>query len=75
MSIENDETIYVRLLDEVVEVWRPVKAIMISESTYRLLDGQSIPEDEEWEFHPGELVAVEPKSFDGASKKVAVKLL
>lgn len=51
-------TVYVRLLDEAVHVWRPVPAAPLGGGRYRLLDlDGGIPSDEQWEFLPG--VAVE----------------
>jgi hypothetical protein len=55
-------TIYVRLLDEGTEVWRPAKAVTVGEGLYRLL---ATPDydlvDEEWEFPPGSIVAGKQK--------------
>ena len=56
-------TVYVRLLEEAVDAWRPVEAIRISEATYRLSDAP-IPEDETWSFQPGDTVVAELR--DGA---------
>ncbi|MFK3781343.1 hypothetical protein, partial [Agrobacterium sp. NPDC089420] len=36
MSIEQGTVIYVKLMNEVVDVWRPVQAIQISENRYKL---------------------------------------
>ena len=53
-------TVYVRMLDEGVNVWRPVPATPIGGGRYRLgvLDG-GIPSDELWEFPPGVVVECE----------------
>jgi len=51
-------TIHVRLLDEPIPVWRPVKAKALGDGRYLIL-AQDIPEYGEWEFAPGETVAVE----------------
>lgn len=66
-------SVYVRLLGEGVEVYRPVPASMVSTSTF-VLDGEDIydPKDEDWEFPPGSLVNVETKILDGESVLVAV---
>jgi len=53
--------IHIRLLDEVVHVWRPVDAEHVEGDQYRVL-GQ-IPEDEVWEFQPGDVVRCQPRSF------------
>jgi hypothetical protein len=51
------ETIYVKLLDEGVDVWRPVKARKIKDNIFEILE---IPEyvdfDEKWEFPPNTIV-------------------
>jgi hypothetical protein len=49
-------TVYVALLDEGVDVWRPVSAERIGEDVYRLIGEAPDPEIEKWEFPPGELV-------------------
>jgi hypothetical protein len=54
-------TIYMPLLDEGVDVWRPVKATKLTTDTYRI-EGP-IPDDEEWAFAPGSVVRCERKSF------------
>jgi len=51
-------TVHVRLLDEGTDVWRPVQAERLGETTYRLAHG-SVPEDENWSFQPGDIVVVE----------------
>jgi hypothetical protein len=55
-------TVYVRLLDEGTDVFRPVSAQLVRDSTY-LLGGENIfdPEDEHWEFPPGTTVNVEAR--------------
>ena len=48
------ETVFVQLLDEGVEVRRPVQAVNISEGVYSLLAPDNYdPELEVWEFLPG----------------------
>lgn len=70
---QNMVSVYVRLLGEGVEVYRPVPASMVSTSTF-VLYGKDIydPKDEDWEFPPGSLVNVETKILDGESVLVAV---
>ena len=57
-------TIYVALLDEAVEVWRPVEAAHEGEDRYRILSTNADPE-EQWEFQQGELVRCRVKTFSG----------
>jgi hypothetical protein len=49
-------TIYVRLMDEGLEVWRPVAARRVSADTYLILDQGYDPGVETWEFEPGAVV-------------------
>jgi len=67
-SSTNDakKLVYVRLLDEGTDVYRPVSALLISEDEYLLL-GEDIydPEDEHWEFPPGARVRVNRKNVSG----------
>jgi hypothetical protein len=52
-------TIFVRLLDEGVDVWRPVQAELQSDSSYRIVIQPYNRDIEEWEFGPGEEVVCE----------------
>ena len=66
--------VFVRLLDEGVDVWRPTGAT-VSGDGY-LLEGP-VPEGERWEFQPGTLVRCRVQRFQGDSEKrlVAYALL
>ena len=65
-------TVYVALIGEGVDVWRPVAARELTPGAY-LLEG-TVPSDETWEFLPGQLVECEPRSFpEGESGLVAVR--
>ena len=60
------ETIYVALLQEGVDSWRPVLAEPIDTEMYLIKD--EIPEEEVWEFQPGDVVRCRAKTFsDGSS--------
>ena len=65
-------TIYLRLLGEGTEVWRPVEAEAHGSDVFRLLGA---PEPgEHWEFPPGTLVGTEPHTFaSGGTGLVAVR--
>ena len=54
----NDEMVYVRLLDEGIDVFRPVPADWISGDVARL-SPPTPPSGESWEFSPGSIVRVE----------------
>ena len=56
--------IYVRLLDEGSDVWRPVDAEEKSEGVYQLV-GTHDNSDEKWEFETGSVVRVEKQILVG----------
>jgi hypothetical protein len=58
------DVVHVRLLDEGVDVWRPVPARRLSEATWRLGDA-AVPPDETWSFQPGDVVVAEHRLKDG----------
>jgi hypothetical protein len=66
-------TVYVRLLGEGTEVFRPVPAIPVADSRYTL-QGDEIfqPDDENWEFAPGSTVIAQSCVLSGATVLVAV---
>jgi hypothetical protein len=68
------ETIYVRLLGEGTDVYRPVPAERICASVF-VVGGENIrdPEDEEWEFLPGARVYVVTRNLSGESVLVAIR--
>jgi hypothetical protein len=55
------KTIYVALLEEGTTVWRPVEAEQVHEEVFRIVG--TVPDDEKWEFSPGELVRCREKAF------------
>ncbi len=58
------ESIYVRLLNEGTEVWKPYKGEQISSKVYRLISEQELDENNvKPEFKPGDIVRVEIKKF------------
>ncbi len=58
--------IYVGLLDEGVEVWRPVQTEHVYGNVYRILDQPYDREIEAWQFEPGDTVVCELiESADG----------
>lgn len=61
----NLTTICVRLLNEDVETARPAPAQLIGEQIYKiLLPDDYDPEDEEWEFLPGDIVRCEQTEWN-----------
>ena len=61
-----EETIYVYLLDEGVDVWRPVKAVHIRDTVYKIVSENPALEDEKWQFSTGDLVRCEFKPLSEA---------
>ena len=51
--------IYVKLEDEGVDVWRPVRAEHIEGDTYRILPQPYDRDTERWAFEPGSAVVCE----------------
>jgi hypothetical protein len=58
--------VYVALLNEAVDVWRPVVAEPVAHDLYRLCG--PMPDDETWEFGPGEIVRCEERSFHDGTR-------
>lgn len=64
MSVATDSfikptTVYVRLTNEYIDVWRPVQARMLSNPNEFLIISQIVPEGEDWEYLPGDRVICE----------------
>ena len=68
------DQIYVALLDEGTDVWRPVPAYRIDASTYVLLRPDDYdPADEVWQFPPGTMVACETRRTSDGEILAAVR--
>ena len=66
------DEIYIALLDEGTEVWRPVEAVRVSQNVYRIISENPNPEDERWEFARDDLVQCRAKTLsNGMSVLVA----
>jgi hypothetical protein len=59
----NVATIYVALLDEGVDAWRPVQAEHVGGDLYRLVGKP--PDDEVWPFATGDVVRCEMRTLSG----------
>jgi hypothetical protein len=55
-----DSEIYVKLLGENVEVWRPVQAEHLRDDIYLVLDQPYDRDSETWQFGPGSEVICKP---------------
>ncbi len=60
--------IYVALLDEGVDTWRPVQAEPVSGNIYRIVSQEFDRTCEAWQFEPGELVVCEMR--DSSSGRI-----
>jgi hypothetical protein len=65
------ETIYVALLDEGLDVSRPVAARRLSADTFLILDQDYDREVETWAFEPGTVVRCRPETRRGEPILVA----
>jgi hypothetical protein len=64
--------VYVPLLDQGADVWRPVDAVRVGRDLYQLLGLE--PDDERWQFKPGAVVRCTEREFqDGSRWIVAVE--
>ena len=64
--MQNREFIYILLLDEGIDVWRPVEAEKLGENTYKIIeDDQKAFNNslEEWEFKMNDIVKCEYKTL------------
>ena len=69
-----EEIIYVQLLEEGTDVFRPVPAIRIEKNIFKLMGVDMYnPEDETWEFSPGTYVQVEERRLNDENVFVAIK--
>ncbi len=67
----DQRTVYIYLLDEGVDVCRPVVADHVSNALFRL--GGPVPEGESWQFQPGDLVRCEERVLSAGSALVAIE--
>lgn len=51
--------IYVSLLEEGVDVWRPVQAVHLHDDVYRIVTQPYDRATEWWQFEPGDIVRCE----------------
>jgi hypothetical protein len=66
--------IFMPLLNEGADCWRPVNAKEHSEGMFEILG--VMPAGEEWQFAPGKRVRCRPKPFaDGSTATVAFELV
>lgn len=66
--------IFVRLLDEGVDVWRPVAADVVGDDTFRIVDQFYDTETERWEFEPEDVVRCEQHPMPDGDILAAIHL-
>ena len=64
-------TIFVYLLDEGTDCWRPVEAEDLNNGTFRIISENS--EDENWQFEPGDIVSCMTKRFQNGQVSLVVE--
>jgi hypothetical protein len=73
-NLSSTETIYIPLLNEGVEVWRPVQGKKVSAFVYRIETENSDPEDEKWQFSTGTYVRCGLRALSGGERLVAIEM-
>ncbi|MEW6619278.1 MAG: hypothetical protein AB1422_08075 [bacterium] len=77
MSIKNEkkEEIYIPLLNEGVDVFRPTLGIEIEKNIFKVLPIEKYdPEDERWKFLPGSIVRCKKEIREGKEILIATEL-
>lgn len=70
----NKSVIYIPLIDEGTEVWRPTMGEEITDMTFLVLPTPTYdPENEHWAYPPGTLVRCAYKIMSGINVLVAVE--
>lgn len=67
-DIKNNIEIYVYLLGDGTDVWRPVQAERLSDKTFRIVSNNLDPEDEKWQFSTGDIVKCEERILSNSKK-------
>ena len=66
--------LFVRLLDEGVDVWRPVRAEQLHDGVYRIVEQPYDRDIERWQFVPGDEVVCEMIDSNEGPILAAVRL-
>jgi hypothetical protein len=72
--MSKSDTIYVALVDEGIDVWRPVEAKKLSADSFLIVDQGYDPTIERWEFEPGSIVRCRTENRDGRQILVATEV-
>ena len=73
--MKEDRKIYVRLLDEGLDVWKPIDARMVGENVFQISDQPYDSDLETWEFEPGDFVFCKARRFDEDRVLIAMRRL
>jgi hypothetical protein len=66
-------TVMMPLLDEGVDVWRPVQAEMLPSGWYRIVSVNEQPDDEKWAFEIGDVVVCEERQLSGGTRLTVLR--
>jgi hypothetical protein len=67
--------IYVYLLNEGTDAWRPVEAEHLGGDQYRIESVNDDPEDQEWQFNGGDVVRCSIRQLSSGPTLVATELV
>lgn len=65
--------IYVYLVGEGLDVWRPVKAEHIARDVYKISEQESCTENESWQFGPGSSVVCRMIEVEDGPIRAAIR--
>ena len=65
--------VYVELLDEGTQCWRPTSAVKVSGNVFVLTNENHDPDTEKWSVLPGSLITIEQQQTTNGSFGVAIK--
>jgi hypothetical protein len=71
--MKTNETIFVYLLDEGTDVWRPIEAVSMGNDQYRIVSENKDPEDENWQFKTGQVVRCATRRLSDGDRLVAIE--
>ena len=67
------ERIYIYLLNEGTDCWRPVDAERVNSDSFKIISVNPDPEDEDWQFQTGSIVRCEERELSVGRVLVAVE--
>ncbi|MGH6899003.1 MAG: hypothetical protein ACREJ5_21065 [Geminicoccaceae bacterium] len=73
MTKSHRETIYVSLLDEGLDVWRPVEARRLANGAYLIVEQDYDRDTETWQFEPGTVVTCRVEKRHGRQITIATE--